>query len=367
MPVFNVERYLTKALDSIISQTIGFENIEVILVDDKSTDKSTDIIREYANEYENFKAIYLDKCSGFPGKPRNVGLENATAPYIMFLDSDDYLESAACEKLYETIIKEDADIVSGSFTKTDKDGTEKINRNVWASTLTSPDLDKKDRMKRTDELLSEPDFKFVVTDIDKNGHILGNANVWGKIFKRSLIMDNNIEFPEDIVAQDSVFLLESFYNAEKIVFIRDIIVHYNNRRNKTEDKSVTHVKSKKNLYGRIQAYDLMYDLSKQYSKEDIFYKNLLSLKLNYWYKHYLLKTPMKTNEIENIFTKYSHLFSECYKADVEMSESSKEVFKEIHEDNIVTAAKIVSKNQQKPSRKSTKAPFKNRLKQILKK
>ena len=111
VPVYNVEDYLRNTLDSIVSQSFGLENLEVVLVDDKSTDGSADIIREYVDKYDNFKGIFFDEGSGFPGKPRNVGLEHATAEYIMFLDSDDWLEENACEVLYESIVDEDADNV----------------------------------------------------------------------------------------------------------------------------------------------------------------------------------------------------------------------------------------------------------------
>ena len=174
--------------------------------------------------------------------------EGQETSYIMFLDSDDYLESTACEALYQTIVSEDGDIVSGSYTTINRKGVRKLNEWAWTITLTSPDMDKKTRKKRTKEILSNPDFKYVVTDLDEKPTVLGNSNIWCKIFKRSVIED--MRFPEDIVAQDSVFLLESFYRAEKIVFIRDIIVHYNNKRVKNENRSVSYEKTNKNLCGR---------------------------------------------------------------------------------------------------------------------
>ena len=89
MPVYNAEEYLGNALDSVINQSMGFENIELILVDDKSTDNSRNIIEEYSNIYYNIKPIFLDENSGCPGIPRNVGIKNASSDYIMFIDNDD--------------------------------------------------------------------------------------------------------------------------------------------------------------------------------------------------------------------------------------------------------------------------------------
>ena len=77
VPVFNVEDTLQNAFDSIKAQTIGFENLEVIFVDDNSTDDSVNIIKNYSNKYGNVKVICLDENSGFAGRPRNIGIENA--------------------------------------------------------------------------------------------------------------------------------------------------------------------------------------------------------------------------------------------------------------------------------------------------
>ena len=342
IPVYNVENYLRNTLNSVISQSIGVENLEVILIDDKSSDSSTDIIKEYVNRYANFKGIYFDKCSGFPGKPRNVGLKYATADYIMYLDSDDWLEENACEILYDEIIKEDADIVCGAFTKIIDDGSRQINYANWAATLTSPD--EESRWKKTRDMVDDPNFKLVVTDLDKNPTILGNANVWAKIFKRDLIIDNELVFPEDIVAQDSVFLLESFFCAEKIVFINDVIVNYNNERTDLDSQSISHVKTNENLYGRIKAYDLMYHISKRFSKEKLFYKHLLAGKLEYWFTDHLLTANISTFEIRNIFKKYYHLFSNAYRA-IEMQGELKNIFSEINNENFDIAAEHTSKLQ----------------------
>ena len=111
MPIFNVEEYLENTLKSVINQTIGFENIELILVDDCSTDNSREIIEKYSNDYPNIKKIFLEKNTGCPGIPRNIGIRNATSDYIMFIDHDDEYFPEICDKLYNTIISEDADIV----------------------------------------------------------------------------------------------------------------------------------------------------------------------------------------------------------------------------------------------------------------
>jgi glycosyltransferase involved in cell wall biosynthesis len=345
VPIYNVEDYLSDTLDSIISQSIGIENLEVILVDDKSSDGSADIIKHYVEKFDNFKGIFLEKGSGFPGKPRNVGLEFATSDFIMFLDSDDLLVQNACEVLYDMILKEDADIVCGSYTKKNKLGVDEFNYGIWVSTLTDLSENYSTRLNKTKELLSDPNFKLTVTNLEDNGTVLGNANVWGKIFRADLIKENNILFPEDIVAQDSVFLLESFYCADKIVFIKDVIVHYNNMRDDVDDKSISYVKSNKNLFGRIKAYGLMHNLSKRFGYEKLFYRYLLGHKLKYWFGSHLLETYVSTSEIESIFKDNYELFNQAYLNNEMLPKKAKKIFKEVADKDFHIAAKNVSKLQ----------------------
>ncbi|WP_052332182.1 glycosyltransferase family 2 protein [Methanobrevibacter arboriphilus] len=118
MPIFNAEKYLETSLNSIVNQSIGIENLQVILVNDGSTDKTKNIINEYAMKYDNFLAIHLENNIGGAYGPRNIGLKYAVADYLMFLDSDDRYELNACEILYNKISSEtygNLDIVFGRY------------------------------------------------------------------------------------------------------------------------------------------------------------------------------------------------------------------------------------------------------------
>ena len=111
LPTFNVEGYLKRAFNSLLTQSIGFTNLQIIFVDDCSTDNSRDIIDAYANTYDNVFSIHLPTNSGAAGKPRNVGITYAMADYLLFLDPDDYLLKDACKTLYDHILKSNTDIV----------------------------------------------------------------------------------------------------------------------------------------------------------------------------------------------------------------------------------------------------------------
>jgi glycosyltransferase involved in cell wall biosynthesis len=110
IPVWNVERFLPECLDSVLTQTIGRDRLEVVAVDDGSTDRSGALLDEYAARYPQVKAIH-EPNSGGPGRPRNVGLDHATGTYVFFLDADDYLGSEALERLVAMAERNSSDIV----------------------------------------------------------------------------------------------------------------------------------------------------------------------------------------------------------------------------------------------------------------
>jgi len=111
IPVYNVEKYLHKCLDSVINQSLS--DIEIILVDDGSTDESGVICDEYSKRDRRIRVIH--KKNGGLSDARNAGIENSTAPFLMFIDSDDWVEPDFCEKPYRAAIEYNADLVLFSF------------------------------------------------------------------------------------------------------------------------------------------------------------------------------------------------------------------------------------------------------------
>ena len=192
MPVYNAGEYLRNALDSVVNQSMGFENIELILVDDKSTDDSRSIIEEYSSKYSNIKQIFLEENSGCPGIPRNIGIRNATSDYIMFIDSDDEYLSEICDKLYNTIITEDADIVVCNYL--DAIGDNDVKYSCFS-----------------DEVVIGSEIIYFCMSL-----------VWNCIFKRSIILDNDISFIDGI-NEDTLFTLEYYMYSHKLVYLKDFI------------------------------------------------------------------------------------------------------------------------------------------------
>ena len=112
IPTYNAEDYLLEAVESVKNQTISFDKIELVLVDDNSNDSTKSILRQLSEENENIKSIFLEGNSGTASKPRNEGIKNASSPYIMFLDNDDVLYSKMCEVMYDAIDSNGVDVVS---------------------------------------------------------------------------------------------------------------------------------------------------------------------------------------------------------------------------------------------------------------
>ena len=106
VPIYNVEKYLERCLDSIIKQT--YKNLDIILVDDGSIDNSTKICDEYVKKDSRIKVIH--KENGGLSDARNVGIDNSDGKYICFIDSDDYIELDMIENLYDGIVKNNANI-----------------------------------------------------------------------------------------------------------------------------------------------------------------------------------------------------------------------------------------------------------------
>ena len=183
MPIYNAEKYLDKSINSIVNQSIGFENIELILVDDCSTDNSRKIIEKYTKKYENIIYYFSNENHGFPGFGRNIGLEKATSEFIMFMDNDDELDFDICKKFYETITTEKADVVC----------CDKISVDCLSNIKTN--INYKNGLEKNGKIIIQnDDILFFET-----------SAVWNKIFKKEIINKNYLKFLENTTADDFAF------------------------------------------------------------------------------------------------------------------------------------------------------------------
>ncbi len=214
IPVYNAQDDLNQAIDSIINQSFGFENIELILVDDASTDNSKPIIMDYQKRYDNIKLVELTQNSGLPGRPRSLGIDYATSDYIVFLDADDSYQKDAFKVLYEAIIKTGSDfVVASHYINLDGD--------MVKANLISDDVN---------VISFNPLENQNIFDKLSYNHLVAP---WGKIFKKELLIKNDIRFPEDSLCEDTYFYFKALISSKKVTVLPDNYLYvYNTFENK---------------------------------------------------------------------------------------------------------------------------------------
>ena len=202
VPVYNVEKYLEQCLDSIINQTL--KEIEIICIDDCSTDSSLSILEKYKLKDDRIVLI-KNKVNLGKGDIRNLGINNSNGEYIGFIDSDDTIEERYFEELYNTAKKYDSDIVCTNNIKKVKEGfvkDDKINDSKFESGVLNYDAS-------------------IFIESMRNHFIMNysiNRVIWNKLWKKSFLLENNIKFLMNFLGQDFCFVLTSLIYSPKISY-----------------------------------------------------------------------------------------------------------------------------------------------------
>ncbi len=208
IPMYNSETFLKKCLDSVIVQTM--KSFEIIIIDDKSTDRSLKIANEYTDKFNYIKIVNLQKNNGV-SFARNIGLEHARGEYIFFLDSDDFIESNFLEVMYKNIKKCNADIACCKYYYIKEKGKKNSNKKIYIRKC----------------LFNHRPGKY--NSVNIIGTLIKDTNLhfflWNKIFKRDIILQNNLFF-ENKCFEDMIFTLKAFYFSHKIVIIDDFLYYY---------------------------------------------------------------------------------------------------------------------------------------------
>lgn len=202
VPVFNTELYLEKCLDSLISQT--YKNIEIIVVDNASTDSSLRILKDYAKKDDRLSIIERKKTRSV-GTSRNMALDAAKGEYIWFIDSDDYAEPNFLEVMLKKMKKADVDIVQCCYKTFDDFGNEE-------------DL----LPYKKDKIYSGRDLCILMNDFV--GLCGPNVMLWNKLYKREAL--ENIRFFEGRAYEDMFRTYIWLYSQEKILWIADRLMHW---------------------------------------------------------------------------------------------------------------------------------------------
>ncbi len=202
IPVYNVKPYLRQCLDSVIGQT--YENLEILVVNDGSTDGCGDACDDYAEKDRRIRVFHTENRG--LSAARNLGLDEASGEYIAFLDSDDWLELNAIENMVDAAIESDADIVCFRYVREYKnaskeEGVAYNEKRVFAS----------------DDVLREY----------CTGGIIGGAT-WDKLYKRNIF--STARFPENRYYEDIATSHRFLLEAKKVICIPEILIHYRTRK-----------------------------------------------------------------------------------------------------------------------------------------
>lgn len=230
VPVYKVEKQISRCLDSLLNQT--YEDIEIICVGDKGVvDKTYSIVERYARKNKKITFFYQDGRG--LGAARNYGIKNSKGNYLVFIDSDDFVEKDFIEKMHKKMIDTNADIVCCGFDRVD-DETNKVYS--------------KEMMSMTYDILD-------INEYNLNELAFISPAAWGKMFKKSVIDDLFFSIDKGAV-EDLLYYLRITPKIKKITFIKETLYHYTVRND-----------------------SLIFNVSVE--KSDLFKKNLLEIKEEY--------------------------------------------------------------------------------------
>lgn len=201
VPVYNVEKYLRECLDSLINQTLT--DIEIICINDGSTDNSLEILKEYAKKDDRIKVINQEN-KGL-GATRNIGINIAKGDYISFIDSDDFLELTTYEKTYEICAEKNLDMIMFKLINYDDEEDRYYTSKYY-------------EMKKIESIVNDNVF-----DYKDLGDAIFNIAVsaCNKLYNRNFIIQNNFKFPKNIAFEDNYFFWNVLLSAKRIYFCKE--------------------------------------------------------------------------------------------------------------------------------------------------
>lgn len=225
IPIYNSEKYLNRAIESIINQTL--KDIEIILVDDCSTDNSLEICREYEMKHDNIKVIHKEKNEGL-GMARNTGLKYTNSEFVAFIDSDDYIDLQMYEKLYENAKEYNADVVFAGMKIINPSGNERgriitpFNENIL----------------KGEDVIRKVLYNMLYVKQQKNKCFMG-MSVCKAIYKKRIFDDNNIKFvsEREFISEDYIFHLEFIPKCNIIGFDDTVFYYYCDNENQSLTRS----------------------------------------------------------------------------------------------------------------------------------
>lgn len=295
IPCYNVEKYVGRCFDSVLQQTYGFEQIEVIFIDDQSTDGTVAVLDSFQKQYPDNVRVLKPQQKGMEGGARNLGMDAAGGTYLTFLDADDCMHPAMLSVLWEKMQEEDYDMVQC--------GARRFHAKL-------PDYGQE---------LTKGEKTVHLQDVNERKNLIIQCSggfymcAWGKLFRRAFLAENNIRFLEGAYFVDNHFSVICILLAEKYCSVsQELLYYYENNAGITEDTGIEKIRDLvrttqflkeeinqrgigESCFFEIQAFILwkayfetLNRLEAVFEKEKAYYKNSM---LGLYDKEELLKNP----------------------------------------------------------------------------
>lgn len=210
IPIYNVEKYLTECLESVINQS--YANYEIICVNDASTDHSYDVLLRYAKECDKIKVINNSQNRGL-SYSRNIGLEHAQGEYVWFVDSDDYIAENALQIIVDRLETDKVDILNFNYQEIADDSFV----SEWKSKTT---------VKFVEMDCVETGQKWFCENMKNHTMIVTS---WSKVFRKQFLYDNNLTFYEGLLHEDVLFLVQAIIPAQYVANLAQSLYMYRQR------------------------------------------------------------------------------------------------------------------------------------------
>ena len=285
VPIYNVEKYLDRCISSILNQS--YRNLEIILVDDGSTDGSREICDTYARKDNRVKVIHQENQG--VATARNAGLDGCRGDFISFVDSDDYIHPDFIKYLYTKLIETDSDICMCNYITTDEwDYSNKIDWN-----------------KKVDVYNAHQLLDLFYSDMHCNIIML-----WNKIVKRECISD--IRFDDGYINEDEGTSFKFIYKARRIVFCEEVLYYYFSR-----EKSITGAPYDTKRLDILKAFENRMRFYKEHGEQSFFNREcmfyLSEILTNYYKVHKLLENNREI--LQELKKKYDNTYKVADKSE----------------------------------------------------
>lgn len=209
IPAYNVENYIEECILSLINQS--YRNIDIIIIDDGSTDNTREVIRKYERTCSNI-TCYEQRNQGV-SVARNFGLQKANGEFVIFIDPDDYLEDNMLLKMYKKMTENSVDIVICGHNVFYEDFSGNYIKNIY-------NIDK-------NKIYSNTDILNMMLELKVKGY------VWDKLFRKDMLLENNFKFEEGRYVQDWFPVIKQVFFSKKIAFVNEALYYYRQRNSST--------------------------------------------------------------------------------------------------------------------------------------